>query len=178
MIITNTNVIYAWVYFANAWLNLVQKQVWEQVLKRRWFKNPEQPRDQVCRVFATASCLFTRCPIDSTRVLVWYRFYFLRFLLICHWESLNLTYTLKWFFFGKYFRALSQNSSGNKVFSVFSSQTVKMFFTDFFLDFWANVFEVFIKIFYWLFGPRRLFFGFEKLGEDCKSIFRKTLFSE
>ena len=119
--------------------NLVQ----EQVLKIRWFKNSEQPRDQVCRVFAAASCLSTSCPIDSTRVLVWYRFYFLRFLLICHWESLNLTYTLKRFLFGKYFRTPSQNSSGNMMFRVFSSQNYKKVFHRFFLDFCANVSEFF-----------------------------------
>jgi len=28
------------------------------------------PRDQFCRVFAAASGLSTRCPVDSTRVLV------------------------------------------------------------------------------------------------------------
>jgi len=85
-------------------VNLVQEQVWEQVLKIRWFKNPEQPRDQFCRVFTAASCLSTRRLVDSTRVLVWYRFYFLRVLLICHWESLNLIYTLIWFLFGKVFQ--------------------------------------------------------------------------
>jgi len=54
------------IYFE--WLvNLVQEQVQEQVLKRRWFKNPEQLRDQVDRVFVAASCIFTRCPVDSTR---------------------------------------------------------------------------------------------------------------
>ena len=51
------------------------------------------------RVFTVTSSFASSCPVDSTRVLVCYRFYFLRFLLICHWESLNLTYTLKWFFF-------------------------------------------------------------------------------
>jgi len=120
-------------------VNLVQEQVWEHVLKMRWFKNPEQSRDQFYSVFAAASCLFTRHPDDSTRVLVWYRFYFLRFLLICHWESLNLTYTLKWFLFGKYFRTPSQNSSGNKVFRVFSSQNCK------------NVFHIFFS---WFSGQR------------------------
>ena len=124
-------------------VNLVQAQV----LKIKWFKNHEQPRDQFNRVFGAASCLSTRCPVDSTRVLVWYRFYFHRFLLICHWESLNLTYTLKWFLFRKYFRTPSQNSSGNKVFSVFSSQNCKNVFHRFFLDFWANVSEIFEKDF-------------------------------
>jgi len=115
LMITNTNVIYAWVCCSNRlqmlfeilWnclVNYVQEQVWEQVLKIRCFKNPEQPRDQFYRVFATASCLSTRCPVDSTRILVWYKFYFLRLLLIYHWESLNLTYTLKWFHFGEMFQ--------------------------------------------------------------------------
>jgi len=68
------------------------------VLKISWFRNPEQPGDQFCKVFGAASCFSTRCPVDSTRVLVCYRFYILRFLLICQSESLDLTFTLKWFF--------------------------------------------------------------------------------
>ena len=122
-------------------VNLIQEQVWEQVLKRRWFRNPKQPRDQVCIVFAAVSCLSTRCPVDSTTVLVWYRFYFVRFLLICHWESLNLTYALKRFLFGKYFRIPSQNSSENKVFRVFSSQNCKNDFHSLFLYFWVDDFS-------------------------------------
>jgi len=154
-------------------VNLVQEQVWEQVLKIRWFKNPEQSRDQFCTVFASAGCLSTRCPVDSTRVLVWYRFYFLRFLLICHWESLNLTYTLKWFLFGKYSKAPSQNNSGNKVFRVFLSQNCKNVFHRFLLDFWANVSTFFKQDFLLIIWSKETIFGFEKLREDCKSIFSK-----
>jgi len=62
------------------------------------FRPSEQPWDQLYKVFGAAGCLFTRCPVDSTRVLGCYRFYFLRFLLICQLESLYLTFTLKWFF--------------------------------------------------------------------------------
>ena len=124
-------------------VNLVQEQVWEQVFKIRWFKNSEQPRDQFYKVFAVASCLPISCPVDSTRVLVWYKFYFLRFLLIYHWESLNLTYALKWFLFGKYYRTSSQNNFGNRVFRVFLSQTARTFSTNFFLDFWANISKFF-----------------------------------
>jgi len=154
-------------------VNLIQEQVWEQVIKIRWFKNLEQPMDQFCRVFVTASCLSTRYPVDSTRVLVWYRFYFLRFLLICHWESLNLTYTLKWFLFGKYFRTLSRNSCENKVFRVFSSQNCKNVFHRFFLDFWANVSEVFKQDFSADYLVQGGYFWVWELGEDCKSIFSK-----
>jgi len=142
-------------YFAKCLVNLVQ----EQVLKRRWFKNPEQPRNQDDRVFAAANCLPTRCLVDSKRVLVWYRFYFLRFLLICHRESLNLTHTLKWFLFGKYCRTPSQNSSGNRMFRVFSSQTEKTFFHRFFPWFLGQRLWVFLSRFSAdFFGLRRLFF--------------------
>ena len=114
-------------------------------------------------MFVAPSRLFTRCPVDSRRILVWYSFYFLRFLLICHWKSLNLTYTLKWFLFGKYFRTPSQNNSENKVFRVFSSQNCKNVFHNFFLDFWANASEFLSNIFCWLFGPRRLFLALRDL---------------
>jgi len=154
-------------------VNLVQEQVWEQVLKIRWFKNPEQSRDQVCRVFTAASCLSTTCPVDSTRVLVWYMFYFHKFLLICHWESLNLTYTLKWFLFEKCFRTLSQNSSGNKVFRVFLSQNCKNVFHRFFPWFLGQHLWVFRQDFLLSIWSKEIIFGFEKLEEDCKSIFRK-----
>jgi len=30
----------------------------------------KQLRDQFCRVFAAARCSSTRCPVDSTRVLI------------------------------------------------------------------------------------------------------------
>jgi len=116
-------------------------------------------------VFAAASCLSTRCLVDSTRVLVWYRLYFLRFLLICHWESLNLTYTWKFFFFGKYFKTLSQNSSGNKLFRLFSSQNCKKHFSQIFsLIFGPTSLSFLCKTFYWLFGPTRLFLTLRSSG--------------
>jgi len=56
---------------------------------------------------------------------------------------------------------------------VFSSQTANTFFIDFFLDFWANVSEFFKLDFLLITWSKEIIFGFEKLGEDCKSIFRK-----
>ena len=88
----------------------------------------KQPMDPFCIVFAVASCFSTRCPVDLTRVLVWYRFYFLRFLLICQLEGLHSSFILKWFFFLKYFRTLSQNSSENWVFRVFLWQELQKWF--------------------------------------------------
>ena len=77
------------------------------------------------------------------------------------------------FLFGKYFRTPSENSSGNRVFRVFSSQTAETFFVNFFLDFWANVSEFFKQDFLLITWSKETIFGFEKFGEDCKSIFRK-----
>ena len=77
------------------------------------------------------------------------------------------------FLFGKYFRTPSHNSFGNKVFRVFSSQAAKTFFTDFFLDFWANVSELFKQDFLLIIWSKKTIFGFETLGDDGKSIFNK-----
>ena len=73
------------------------------------------------------------------------------------------------FLFGKYFRT----PSGNRVFRVFSNQTAKQtFLNDFLLDFWANISEVFkARFFLMITWSKETSFGFEKLGEDCKSIF-------
>jgi len=49
----------------------------------------------------------------------------------------------------------------------------KRFFIDFFLDFWTNVSEFFKQDFLLITWSKETIFGFEKLGEDCKSIFRK-----
>ena len=67
------------------------------------------------------------------------------------------------FLFGKYFRTPSDNSYGNRMFQVFSSQTTKTVFNDFFLDFWANVSEVFKKDFLMITWFKETSFGFEKL---------------
>jgi len=48
-----------------------------------------------------------------------------------------------------------------------------MFFTDFFLDFWANVSKFFKQEFMLIIWSKEAIFGFEKLGEDGKSIFSK-----
>jgi len=48
-----------------------------------------------------------------------------------------------------------------------------MFFNDFLFDFWANVFEIFKQDFLLITWSKETSFGFEKLREDCKSIFRK-----
>jgi len=79
------------------------------------------------------------------------------------------------FLFGKYFRTASQNSFGNKVFRVFSSQTAKTVFQRFSLDFWANVSELFKQDFQLITWSKETIFGFKKLGEDCKSIFRNFI---
>ena len=70
----------------------------------------------------------------------------------------------KWFCFWKYFRTLSQNSSRNKVFRMFSSQTTKTFFTNSFLIFWLTSRRFLSKIFCWLFSPKRLFLAMRNLG--------------
>jgi len=49
----------------------------------------------------------------------------------------------------------------------------KMIFNDFLLDFWANVSEAFKQDFLMSTSSKGTSFGFEKLGEDCKSIFKK-----
>jgi len=56
---------------------------------------------------------------------------------------------------------------------VFPSQTAKIFFNDFFLDFWANISEFFEHDFLLIAWSKETIFGFEKLGEDDKSIFSK-----
>jgi len=53
------------------WLvNLVQGKVQEQVLNIDDSRIPNKSKDQFCSVFAAASCLSTRCQVDSIRVLV------------------------------------------------------------------------------------------------------------
>jgi len=49
----------------------------------------------------------------------------------------------------------------------------QMFFNDFLFDFWANVSMVFKQDFLMITWSKETSFGFEKLGEDGKSIFRK-----
>jgi len=115
-----------WILFQSSSRNNSQ----EHLIDKHHMETSKQPRDRFCRVFATASCLSTTCPVDSTRVLVWYRFYFLRFL-ICQLEGLDLSFTLKWFFFLKYFRTLSQNRSENRLHSVFEGINCKKHFTTF-----------------------------------------------
>jgi len=116
-------------------------------------------------MFATASCLSTRCPVDSTRVLGWYRLYFLRFSLICRWESLNLTYTLKWFLFWKIFQyIISEQFWEQGVQGVFKPKLQKPFSQIFSLIFGATSLSFLSNIFCWLFGPRRLFLALRNLG--------------
>jgi len=50
---------------------------------------------------------------------------------------------------------------------------LQTFFTHFFLDFLANVSEFFKQDFLLIIWSKESIFGFEKLGEDCKSIFSK-----
>ena len=91
----------------------------------------------------------------------------------CHWQSLNLTNTLKWFLFEKYFRTLSQNNSENRLFRVFSSQNCKNVFHRFFPWFLSQRLWVFVQDFLLIVWSKETIFDLEKLGEDCKSIFSK-----
>ena len=100
--------------------------------------------------------------------MVCYRFYFLKFLLICQLESLDLTLTWNGFAFWKYFRILSQNSSGNKVFRMFLSQTAKTFFTNYSLIFLLMSLRFLSKIFCWLFSPKRLLLAMRNLGRIAR----------
>ena len=65
------------------------------------------------------------------------------------------------------------NSSGNRVFRCSLAKLQQTFFNDFLFDFWANIFETFKQDFLLITWSKETSFGFEKLGEDCKSIFRK-----
>jgi len=55
----------------------------------------------------------------------------------------------------------------------FQAKTAKIFFTYFSFDFWANVSEFFKQEFLLVLWSKETTFAFEKLGEDCKSIFSK-----
>ena len=55
----------------------------------------------------------------------------------------------------------------------FQAKTAKLIFHDFFLDFWANVSEIFFLIDFLLTAKsKKAISGYEKLGENYKSIFR------
>ena len=56
---------------------------------------------------------------------------------------------------------------------MFSSKIVKYVFHRIFLDFWTNVSESFEQDFLLIIWSKETIFNFEKLGEDCKSIFSK-----
>ena len=62
-------------------------------------------------------------------------FTFSRFLLIYQLEGLDLSFTLKWFFFLKYFRTLSQNRSENRIQTIFKSKSCTNEFHVFILDY-------------------------------------------
>jgi len=79
---------------------------------------------------------------------------------------------LKWFLFEK--RTPSQNSSGIRCSGCFQAKTAKMLFTDFFLDFWANVSEFFKKDFLLISWSKKTIFGFEKLRRIA-SLFLENL---
>ena len=115
------------------------------------------------RVFTAASSFASSCPVDSTRVLSCFWFYISRFLLICHWESLNLIYTLRWFFF---LESISEHHLRTVSGTGCSLTTLQQtFFNDFLLDFWANVFEVFkASFFWWWLSPRRLVLALRTVG--------------
>ena len=134
---------HTWTLFQNSSRNSSQ----EQLIGKHHMETLKQLKDQFCRVFAAASYLSTRCPVDSTRVLVWYRFYFLRFLLICKLEGLDLSFTWKWFFFLKYFRTLSQNRSENRVQTVFQDKNCTNEFHVFILDFGLPFSDILDKYF-------------------------------
>jgi len=78
---------------------------------------------------------------------------------------------LKWFFF-------LENISKHHLRTVPETgcslaKQKQTFFNDFLLDFWASVSEVFKQDFLLITWSKETIFGFEKLGEDGKSIFRK-----
>ena len=129
-------------YFEIAWLIMSRTSLKNR--SSRLIGWQDFPELQNSLKISSARCLeqqavfSTRCPVDSTRVLVCYRFYILRFLLICHLDDLDLTFTLKRFFSLKNFRTLSQNTPENRVFRLFSSQNG---FQRFFLKSWADDFE-------------------------------------
>jgi len=62
---------------------------------------------------------------------------------------------------------------GTRCSGCFQAKTTKTFFIDFFLDFWANISEFFKQDFLLIIWSKESIFSFEKLGEDCKSIFSK-----
>jgi len=62
---------------------------------------------------------------------------------------------------------------GTRCSRCFQAKLQKRFFTYFFLDFWANIFEFFKQDFLLIIWSKEVIFGFEKLGEDGKPIFNK-----
>jgi len=119
----------------------------------------------------------TRCPVDLTRIVLCFWLYISRFLLICQWGSPNLTYTFKWFFF-------LENISEHHLRTVLGTgcsecslaKIQQTLLNDFLLDFWANVSEVFKQDCLMIAWFKETSFGFEKLREDCMSIFRKVYY--
>jgi len=55
----------------------------------------------------------------------------------------------------------------------FQAKTAKNVFHEFFLDFWADVFEIFYKDFLLTIKSKKAIFGDGELEENCKSIFSK-----
>ena len=119
------------------------KTAQETVLKSSWLasiiwrlqKSPGNSSEK-CQVFGAISQ-------SSYKLSSWLNknlwscicFSFSRFLLVWQLEGLDLSFTLKLFFFLKYFRTLSQNRSKNRVQTVFKSKNCTNNFHAFILDF-------------------------------------------
>ena len=160
----------------NAWLSLVQNRFKNRSSREYDSRIPNSPRISSYRVFAVTSSFATRCSVDLTRIVVYFWFYISRFLLICQWGSLNLTYTFKWFFFLKNISehhlrtVLGIGCFGCTLTKLQKRFSMSMIFS---LIFFANVSEVFKQDFLMITWSKETSFDFEKLGEDCKSIFSK-----
>ena len=146
-------------------VNLGQEQVQQQALKRRRSRITNSSGISSSRVFAVTSYFATRCSIDLTKIVVCFWFYISRFLLICRWGSLNLTYTFKWFFFlEKFQNTISEQFWEQGVPGVLQLNCSKRFSTIFSLILGPMFLRFLSKIFCKLLGPRRLVLSLRNLG--------------
>jgi len=80
---------------------------------------------------------------------------------------------LKWFLFENISEHHLRTVLGTGCSRCYLAKLQKTFFNDFFLNFWANIFEFFKQDFLLITWSKETIFDFEKLGKDGKSIFRK-----
>jgi len=144
-----------------AWLILVKNRFKNRSSREEDSRINNSPGISSSRVFAVTSYFATRCPVDLTRIVVCFCFYFFRFLLICQRVSLNLTYILKWFFFLEKFQ---NTNSEQGVLGVLYPNCTKRFSTIFSLIFGPTFRKILSKIFCKLLGPRRLVLALKNLG--------------